>query len=246
MNFEIVAHRGYSAIAPENTRAAFTAAIAGGAKAIEFDVRLCADRVPVLIHDPTVERTTDGTGNVSDLTLAQLQQLDAGLWFSDRFLGERIPTFSETLDFLRNTPLTLYAEIKDGDDWFARDIQRLSATIEAQGWRDRCIIASFSDDFLGRVKDCIPTLALAYYPLSASEYLEKLRQIKPEENATLLCEYHLLLENPHLVAAGRDRNINVGAWTVDNPQDLEQLVSLGVKQIITNGFIEHEARYPDY
>lgn len=238
MDFELVAHRGYSAIAPENTLSAFTAAIAGGAKAVEFDVRLSADRVPVLIHDPTVERTTDGTGNVSDLSLEQLKQLDAGLWFSDRFIGERIPTFSEALAFLCETPLRVYAEIKDGDDWSNKDIKRLLATLEAQGWRDRCTITSFSDDFLGRVRDRSAAIALAYYPLTASEYLEKLRQIKPEENVTLLCEYHLLLENPQLVVAGRDRNIDVGAWTVEQTQDVEQLVSLGVKQIVTNGSLE--------
>ncbi|MDY6781166.1 MAG: glycerophosphodiester phosphodiesterase family protein [Cyanobacteriota bacterium] len=238
MDFEIVAHRGYSAIAPENTRAAFAAAVAGGAGAIEFDVRLSADGIPILIHDPTVERTTDGTGNVSDLTLEQLKGLDAGMWFSDRFIGERIPTFGETLDFLDETPLKAYAEIKDGDDWSDEDIQRLIATLDVPHWRDRLAIASFSDDFLGRVKACNTAIPLAYYPLTASEYLEQLRRLKPEENAILLCEYHLLLENPQLVAAGRDRNIDVGAWTVDNPQDMGQLIRLGVKQIVTNSLLE--------
>lgn len=238
MDFEIVAHRGYSAIAPENTLAAFAAAIERGANAIEFDVRLSADGIPIIIHDATVERTTDGTGNVSDKTKAQLKQLDAGLWFSDRFIGERIPTFSEALDFLQDAPVAIYAEVKDADDWSAKDIESFIATICTQGWQNRCTIASFCDDFLDRVRDSAPAIALAYYPLTASDYLDKVRQLKPDDNGMLLCEYHLLLENPHLLEVSRDRNIDVGAWTVDHPQDLEELVRLGVKQIVTNALLD--------
>jgi glycerophosphoryl diester phosphodiesterase len=238
MDFEIVAHRGFSAIAPENTLAAFAAAIERGAKAIEFDVHLSADGVPVIIHDATVERTTDGTGNVRELPLAQLKQLDAGLWFSDRFVGERIPTFFEALDLLQDTPLAIYSEIKNADDWSGEDIDNFIETICTRGWQDRCTIACFSDDFLDRVRDRTPSIALAYYPLTASDYLEKLRQLKLDDNAILLCEYHLLLENPYLIEASRDRNIDVGAWTVDHSQDLEELVQLGVKRIVTNSLLD--------
>lgn len=237
MDFEIVAHRGYSAIAPENTLAAFTAAIEGGANAIEFDVRLCADNVPILIHDATVNRTTDGTGNVRDLTLEQLKQLDAGLWFSDRFIGERIPTLAETLDSLQNTPASVCAEIKDGDDWSSEDIARLIEIVRDRNWENRFRIASFSDEFVDRVAAIAPTLPRAYYPLTPTDYQEKVRQLKSEKDTMLLCEYHLLLENPHLIQISRNCCIDVGAWTVDRAEDLEALVRLGVKQVVTNSLL---------
>jgi len=91
------AHRGASTRAPENTLAAFEEAIRLGVDAIELDVHLSADGVPVVLHDDTVDRTTDGRGAVASLTLAALKRLDAGAWFSPRFRGERIPTLEEAL-----------------------------------------------------------------------------------------------------------------------------------------------------
>lgn len=234
MDFDLVAHRGFSAIAPENTLSAFDAALQNGANAIEFDVHLSADGIPVIIHDATVERTTDGSGNVRDRTLAQLKQLDAGLWFSDRFIGERIPTFQETLDLLKETSLCIYPEVKQAEDWSAADIDKFIATILSQGWQDRCIIASFCDEFLEKIRDRTSEIMLAYYPLTPSDYLDKVRQLQLDERAFLLSEYHLLLDNPSLVETSKNNAIEVGAWTVDYQQDLEQLVELGVTKIITN------------
>lgn len=94
-----IAHRGASARAPENTFAAFEEAVRVGVDAVELDVHLSADGVPVVIHDATVERTTDGRGAVASHTCARLRRLDAGSWFSPRYRGERIPTLDETLDW---------------------------------------------------------------------------------------------------------------------------------------------------
>ena len=96
-DFFIWAHRGASASAPENTLAAFRAAEAAGAAGIELDVHLSADGVPVVIHDETVDRTTDGHGPVAALTLCRLRQLDAGRWFAPAFAGEALPTLEEIL-----------------------------------------------------------------------------------------------------------------------------------------------------
>jgi len=238
MDFDLVAHRGFSAVAPENTLSAFCAALQHGANAIEFDVQLSADGVPVIIHDATVDRTTDGSGNVRDKTLTQLKQLDAGLWFSDRFIGERIPTFQEALDLLEKTSAFVYSEVKQAEDWSAADIDNFIAAILSQGWQNRCAIASFSDEFLEKVRDRTDRITLAYYPLATPDYLEKVRQFKLDGNVLLLSEYHLLLENPALIQVSKERDIDVGAWTVDNRQDLEQLVQLGVTKIITNTLLD--------
>ena len=93
----VVAHRGYSARYPENTASAFDAAISAGADMIELDVCITKDRVPVVIHDQTLERTTDGAGMVSEFNLSELKKLDAGSWFSPEFKGESIPTLEEIL-----------------------------------------------------------------------------------------------------------------------------------------------------
>jgi glycerophosphoryl diester phosphodiesterase len=92
-----VAHRGASAYAPENTVAAFDEAVRLGARAVEFDLRVSADGIPVVIHDPTVDRTTSGTGRVADLDLLDLRRFDAGSWLHRRFAGIRIPTLEEAL-----------------------------------------------------------------------------------------------------------------------------------------------------
>jgi glycerophosphoryl diester phosphodiesterase len=96
-----VAHRGYSAVAPENTLPALAAGVLAGASFIEFDVRTTADGVPVVIHDRTVDRTTDGSGKVWELTLEEVSALDAGSWFSPAYAGTRIPRLTEVLELLR-------------------------------------------------------------------------------------------------------------------------------------------------
>src|SRR5512140_3219428 len=97
----VTAHRGFSGENPENTLASFRAAIAAGADMVELDVHLTRDNELVVIHDDTLERTTDGKGNVADKTLAELKALDAGFKFNPQFAGERIPTLAEGLDTTR-------------------------------------------------------------------------------------------------------------------------------------------------
>src|SRR3954463_888507 len=98
MGLHRVAHRGYSAVAPENTLPALTAAARAGATYVEFDVRTTADGVPVVIHDRTVDRTTSGTGLVADLTMDEVRALDAGSWFAPAYAGLRVPLLTEVLD----------------------------------------------------------------------------------------------------------------------------------------------------
>jgi glycerophosphoryl diester phosphodiesterase len=109
---KITAHRGGSSLAPENTLAAFNKAAELGCEWIEIDVQLSLDKVPVVIHDKTVERCTDGIGAVSTMTLESLKSLDAGLWFGKEFRDERIPTLKETLLLAKNKHLKVNVEIK--------------------------------------------------------------------------------------------------------------------------------------
>lgn len=106
-----IAHRGFRTRAPENTLAAFEAAVRAGAPMVEFDVSFSRDGELVVVHDETVDRTTNGTGRVAALDSAELRELDAGSWFDARFAGERIPTLAETLDLLKGR-IALNIEIK--------------------------------------------------------------------------------------------------------------------------------------
>src|SRR5207244_1992987 len=117
----VIAHRGASGHAPENTMAAFRKAVAQGATFIETDLQLSRDAHFVAIHDGTVNRTTNGRGSVHDLTLVELRELDAGSWFGSEFSGERIPTLEEILQFSKKNDVVFYLEMKPsgagvGDD----------------------------------------------------------------------------------------------------------------------------------
>jgi len=127
----VIAHRGASAYAPENTLAAFALAAEQGADWFELDCTLSKDGEVIVIHDDDVERTTGGTGKVADLTLAELKALDAGSWFDPKFAGEKLPTLGEALDLAKGR-IGVYIEIKD-----SADDRRLSNEILKLAGRDR-------------------------------------------------------------------------------------------------------------
>ena len=113
----VIAHRGASGHAPENTLAAFKRAVALGATFIETDLQLTRDSRLVAMHDATVNRTTNGQGKVHDLTLMELRRLDAGSWFGSEFAGERIPTMDDILEFSKKHDVVFYLELKPGGSW---------------------------------------------------------------------------------------------------------------------------------
>lgn len=138
----VAGHRGDRSGAPENTIPAFEAAFAGGLAVVETDVQLTADGFPVLLHDETVDRTTDGTGAIADLTLAQVRALDAGSWFGAEFAGTRVPQLGEFLDLLAATPHTrALVELKEY--WTRDEIGSILDDIYARGVQNRVVFASF-------------------------------------------------------------------------------------------------------
>lgn len=151
-NIWVAAHRGCSTDYPENTIPAFEAAIAAGVDQIELDVRATLDGELVVIHDATVDRTTDGSGKVSEKTLAEIKMLDAGSYKGARFAGTRIPTFREFMDLAAKYPtLTVDIELKEyptvpGNDPRAYEVaDAILAIVEEYGYADRVVINSFSN-----------------------------------------------------------------------------------------------------
>ena len=133
-----IAHRGCSSLAPENTYSAWVKAIETGADYFELDIQLSSDDSMMIMHDATVDRTTNGSGSVSSMTYTQLRLLDAGSWFSPEFTGEKIPTFSEALELSKtNGIVDIVAEIKTTD---ATIVPKVIAMIQAYGMQSRVIV----------------------------------------------------------------------------------------------------------
>ena len=239
MELELIAHRGYSAIAPENTLSAFTAAISSGADGIEFDVQLSADGVPVVIHDATVYRTTNGTGYVRELTWQQLQKLDAGSWFHIDFTGEKIPTLAATLDLesLQEKQFNLYIEVKQAHSWSDLNIKKLLLLLQESSNKNNYILASFNSHFLERVRQLNTNITIGYHVAKPEDLQIKLERSIAASNSMLLCEYHLLLAQPSLLKTAQQQSIELVAWTVDRRKDLEQLKERGIFKIISNSLL---------
>jgi glycerophosphoryl diester phosphodiesterase len=150
----VIAHRGASSYAPENTLAAFDLALEMGAHHIELDVDLTSDGHIVVIHDDTVDRTTNGSGPVTSHTLAALRALDAGSWFGDKFTGERIPTFHEVLERYKGRA-HLHTEIKGHSPSLA---QRTADLIRTHGMEEQVTITSFQNVRLEEMRAYAPAL----------------------------------------------------------------------------------------
>lgn len=155
--FGIISHRGAAALAPENTLAAMRIAFDQGVDFVEADLHLTADGVPVLMHDPTVDRTTTGTGPVANLTLAQIQGLDAGSWFDGAFAGERVPTLEAFLDELAPTNSRALIELKGS--WNDEQVAAAVALLDARYLMDRVAFESFEIDNLERLTVLAPNYA---------------------------------------------------------------------------------------
>lgn len=162
----MVAHRGLSAGFPENTLAAFRNAIAGGVDAIELDLRRTADGEIVVLHDETVDRTTDGHGLLSRMALREVRALDAGRHAGDRFAGERVPTYQEVLDLARESGVALLLDIKESDRVSHEYIVSLTSRHDATA---RVIVGVRSVDDLRAFRSLSPGIrALGFVPEVAS------------------------------------------------------------------------------
>ena len=150
---QIIAHRGASAVCPENTMAAYRLAWRVGATAVEADVRTTKDGVLVSLHDAALDRTTDGRGNLGETTLAEVRRLDAGSWFDARFKAERVPTLQEILAFGRGR-IDVLLDLKESSEEFA---MRVAADVKAHGEPKRIIIGVRSVEQAKRFRKLLPS-----------------------------------------------------------------------------------------
>jgi glycerophosphoryl diester phosphodiesterase len=227
-----IAHRGASAAAPANTLAAFEKAIELGADGIELDVQLSADGVPVVVHDATVDATTDGSGRVAEMTLAQLKQLDAGSWFDPAFASERIPTLKEVLETM-GSRLLLNIELKSTSPCDGGLEKAIVAQVRHHRLDERVFFSSFNPFSLRRIKRIAPHIpvGLLYVPsLPLPLYQVLLTALVPHE----ACHPGYATVDVRYVAWAQRRGYRVNVWTVDDPDEMRRLIRLGVDGIITN------------
>jgi glycerophosphoryl diester phosphodiesterase len=159
---KVVAHRGGGTLAPENTLAAMRCGLEHGFRAVEFDVMLSKDNVPVLMHDPTFGRTVRGRGKVSDASEAELTAMDAGAWFSPRFAGEPVPSYARVVEYCRNNGIWMNVEIKPAPG-FEMLTGRLVAEVSRQLFagtetRNLPLFSSFSFEALSAAQAAAPDI----------------------------------------------------------------------------------------
>jgi glycerophosphoryl diester phosphodiesterase len=226
----LIAHRGHSVGAPEQTMAAYEAAIRLGADTIEADVRLTRDGALVMLHDATLDRTTDAVGSVSEWALSELADVDAGSWFDPTFRGERIPTLEALVELAGRTGIALCLEAKGESADETREIAlEVARVIERHDRLDVDVLASFDHEALGEAARRVPGLRVApdrlpeRGPSSAAALLEQARAI----SAPIVQHHHLDL-TPDVVAAVQAAGIEIWAWPVTLPEDIERCHAMGV------------------
>jgi glycerophosphoryl diester phosphodiesterase len=230
---EVVAHRGFSAVAPENTLASIARAIEAGADGCEFDVYRCKDGAVILMHDAAVDRTTNGRGKIADLTLAELKQLDAGRWKAPTYAGERVPTLEEALQRLTGSGCQAVIEIKmEGIS------QQVVDAIRAAKMLDQATVIAFSKEVVREVRRIAPELRCAWLcsPKPAASAAQQAAWIAAQaaECGTNLVDLNYGALSPQLIEELRRRGLTVWAWTANDPPVIQALAAWGVVSITTD------------
>lgn len=217
-----IGHRGAMGHKPENTLKSFERAIELSADMIELDIRLCGTEEPVIIHDPKIDRTTDGEGYVREISLEELKKLDAGE-------GEKVPTLKESLNLIDGrVKVALELKGRETTQTVAEVIKRY---IEKKEWTNRdFLVTSFNHHRLGKMNSLVPNVEtgalIVGLPLNFAEFGEK-------ANAQFILP-HKEFVSEEFVKDAHDRGIRVVTWTVNDSREIERMKSLGVDGIVTD------------
>ncbi|WP_409377624.1 glycerophosphodiester phosphodiesterase [Gracilimonas aurantiaca] len=233
--FIIIGHRGASAYAPENTMSAFRMAAEMGAEMIELDIVLSKDGVPVVIHDETLDRTTNAKGLVSDYTLEELKMLDAGSWFSDEFKGEAIPTLEEVLEWAKGR-VSVNIEVKTEavtDEAEGGIESKALALVDKFGMREHVIFSSFDYRSASHIGALAPDVAKAI--------LYEKSQSKGKSPADLAEEYSIQAFNCSFrelksgwMSDMLAKEVPVLIYTVNDKKRMRSLINRGVSGIFSD------------
>lgn len=239
----IFAHRGGGSLAPENTLAAFRLGQSLGYAGVEFDVKLSKDGVAILLHDPTLERTTNGKGRAADFAWEELRKLDAGAWHSRAFVGESLAGFEDVARLLISKGTLANVEIKPTPG-VERETGKRVAELAARYWKDADVpplLSSFSFDALAAAREAAPHLPRAWLASRFSEAdwgrMAALEAVSVHTNHTKL--------DPAVIPRLHDKGYRVLAYTVDDVAAAESLFGAGVDGLFTDNLRGLAARFPD-
>jgi len=228
----VIGHRGAAALAPENTLAGMRVAHRLGARWVEFDIRLSADGQCIVLHDDTIERTSDGRGAAAQMSLAALRRYDAGAWFDERFAGERIPSFLEVIELLSELGLGANVEIKPAAGHEA-ETARATVAVLRRSWPEHLpppLLSSFSPLALEAARDAAPEIARGHLfgrvPANWHAEVERLGCV------TVHCdEARLDRATARAIMAG---GYPLLAYTVNRPERARELVGWGLSAVFTD------------
>lgn len=221
---EVTSHRGYSAVAPENTLPSIQAAIDCGVAYAEIDVQQTSDGVVVLTHDTNLKRCTGCNVDVYDISWEELEKLDAGSWFSDEFVGTRVPSLEEVIKLAKGK-IKLNIEIKNNGHSPELEAETVRL-IRDLDFEDECVVTSISYDSLKKVKEIAPEIKTGYIlAMGVGNYYDL-----PDAD---FFSVETTFINRKMVESIHERGKQVHAWTVDVEKDSERMISLGVDNIIT-------------
>lgn len=223
-SINVIAHRGASAYAPENTFPAFELAYKMQADAIETDVRCTKDNVLVLIHDETVDRTTNGKGRVSELTIEEIKNLDAGFWFSPEFSGARIPTLGEFLVYFGDK-LHLVLEIKE-----RRAFAGTLNMVRVLNLLNNVTFTSFDIEIIKRIKQIETKARVGFLTRKVNEILLRVLKTYGIEQVCPKAEFI----SPDTVSLTKRFHIAIRAWGVEDEETMKRLLELGVCSMTIN------------
>ena len=238
-NIAIIAHRGASNFAPENTMAAINIALNSNSDYIEIDVHQTLDTTLILMHDESLNRTTNGSGLIKDKTYPEILKLDAGQWFSQEYANEKVPTLESVLQLV-NGRCNLIIEIKKGNDYYPgieKNIINIIKKYNAEKW---VTIHSFSSEILKTVHAINPNIKLHKLVFAKFKFVPFIISTKPEKLNIEALDFvdtfsiNYFFANKELIKLLKSKGKKINVWTVDDPQTAKDLIALGIDGIITN------------
>lgn len=224
------AHRGYSSVTPENTLAAYAAGMRTGAEYVEIDVHTTADGVPVVMHDQTVNRTTDGAGDVARLQSSYVTGLDAGSWFNPAFAGQQAPTFAEMLDLVGTGSSDMLLEVKGPET--REEVHRIVDMVVEAGLDDRVVLQSFDANVLRYAYERAPQIPLGI--LRGSLDADPVATARSLHATYYNPSGAALATRPSVVEDLNAAGIGVFVWTINSANDWARFAELGVEGVITD------------
>ncbi|MER2496637.1 glycerophosphodiester phosphodiesterase family protein [Vibrio neptunius] len=228
----ITGHRGAASLAPENTLVSIEYAAKSGALWVEIDTQLSADNIPVIIHDQTVDRCTNGKGKVSQLDAKALKALDAGSWFGPQFAGVTIPTLEEALDKCAELGLTLNLELKTyNDKTMDTLVEQVVKVVKQKNYPlDKLLLSSFSKEALAICQAQIPQVRRGFICEVWNDF--SLTSLQDLGLFSIHIDHHIL--DAKIAKSIKNAGLGLHIWTLNAPEQAQAFYDLGVDYIITD------------